>query len=140
MPLGLGTPDAGAYEFGAGPTPGPGLRQPTSPGKGKRRLRFLALQLRPRVICKRAHRRCPSSARLRVVLSRPARVSVRVTRRHDAHQRRPVRKMALGMKQRSARANQSSPLAARSLPGEGRGRRPGGGLVKIARTRTLRVR
>ena len=139
--LRLGTPDAGAYEFGAGPSPGPGLRQPGAPGGGKarKRLRFLALQLRPRVICKRARRHCPSSARVRVVLSRPARLSVRVTRTRRAHPPRRVRKFALGMKQRSA-----GRLKARRLR---RGRYRvrvvavgPAGVVKIAQTRTLRVR
>jgi hypothetical protein len=137
--LRLGTPDAGAYEFGAGPTPGPGLRQPTSPGTGKKPLRFLALRPRPRVICKHARRHCPSRARLRVVLSRPARVSVRVMRVRRAHRPRRVRMRALGMERRPV-----TRLKARHLR---RGRYRvrivavgPKGVVKIARARTLRVR
>jgi hypothetical protein len=138
--LRLGTPDAGAYEFGAGPIPGPGLRQPKSPGgKGKKRLRFRSLRLRPRVICKRARRRCPSSARLRVVLSRRARISVRVMRTRRAHRPRRVRMRALGMERRPV-----ARLKARHLRrGRYRVRVVAVGpkrVVKIAKTRTLRVR
>jgi hypothetical protein len=133
--LRLDTPDAGAYEFGARSTPGPGLRQPG----GKRRLRFLSVRLRPRVICKRARRRCPSSARLLVALSRPARVSARVMHARGPDRSRRVRRFALGMKQRPV-----GRIKARRLR---RGRYrvrvvavAPAGVAKVARTRMLRVR
>jgi hypothetical protein len=137
--LRVGTPDAGAYEFGAGPTPGPGLRQPPAgPGKRKR-LRFLSATLRPRVICKRARRRCPGSARLRVALSRPARLSVRVMRVRHTKRPRRVRMRPLGMERRRV-----TRFKARHLR-RGRYRVKivavgPKGVVKIAQTRKLRVR
>ncbi len=104
--LRLGTPDAGAYEYGAGPTPPPALRQSPggpggAPGTRKRRLRVLSVRLRPRVICRRPRPRCPSRARLRVKLSQPARISVRVTRLRRGRGPKRVRMLRIGMKQQT---------------------------------------
>jgi hypothetical protein len=77
-------PDAGAYEFGAGLVGAPG---------GAWRLRLA--RLHPRVICRHAHKKCPSSTKLRLRLGRPARVSIRVQRlRKGGHVHR-VRTLAL---------------------------------------------
>jgi hypothetical protein len=92
-----GRPDAGAYEFGAGP-PGrgdtPGGR-PTAPGK--RRL-VKSARLRPHVICKHRRRGCAHSALLRLSVTERSRLAVRVVRRHGKR----VRTMKVGLRKRPA--------------------------------------
>jgi hypothetical protein len=79
-----GRPDAGAHEFGAGPPTGGNL--PRTPSA----LRIRGARLKPRVICVRAREGCPRAARLRVSLSRAARVSVRIQRVRKGRKARPV--------------------------------------------------
>jgi hypothetical protein len=88
-----GPPDAGAYEYGSGRPPGSG----SQPGRAKR-LRIRALRVRPKAICRRARRSCPSKARVTAIASERARFSVRVMRVRRAHPPRRVRVMhgALG--------------------------------------------
>jgi hypothetical protein len=82
--LRVGAPDAGAHEFGGRavhePSPPPGV--PASSGSSVDSVapRVRSARLAPRTICRRARRGCPSAARLRVAVSEPARVSVRLTR------------------------------------------------------------
>jgi hypothetical protein len=75
-----GDPDSGAYEHGAVPDaggdPSPGTPGST-PGAG---WRLRSAGLRPRVICRIARPRCPSSTKLRLRLGRAAKVTVRVQR------------------------------------------------------------
>ena len=79
-------PDAGAYEQGAGGTAG------AAPSAGWRMQR---VALRPRVICHRARRGCPSSTKLRFALGKPARVAIRVQRVRKGHKPRRVRSIKL---------------------------------------------
>jgi hypothetical protein len=83
-----GLPDAGAYEYDSGrpPTPPPGG------GKGNAgALRVSVMRLRPRVICRHRRGGCPSTARLRLVLSKKARVTVRLSLLRAPHGAKPVR-------------------------------------------------
>jgi hypothetical protein len=82
-------PDAGAYEFGVGGGSGP----PAQPGRRRPRIKFA--RLRPNVICKPARRGCPSTARLKLRLSRKARVSVAIQRVRSGHKPKRVRRMGL---------------------------------------------
>jgi hypothetical protein len=68
-------PDAGAYEYGAGPAGG--TSPPTAPTGS---WRVASARLVPRTICRQARTGCPSSAKLRFGLGRPAAVVVRVDR------------------------------------------------------------
>jgi hypothetical protein len=107
-------PDAGAHEFGAGPpTSGPGNPPGPSGGTPKRRSRprFRSASLRPRVICRRARRSCPGTARLRLALSVKARVSVRIQRVRQGHRRRIVRSRRLGLGRRSTARIRADGLA-----------------------------
>ena len=61
-----GAPDAGAYEYDSGRPPAPPDTRGLQPGL----LRIQSVRLRPAIICRRARRGCPRSARLRVVTSR----------------------------------------------------------------------
>jgi hypothetical protein len=82
-----GLPDAGAYEYDTG-------RPPTTPpgGHGNRgRFRISVARLRPKVICRHRRHGCPSTARLKLVLSKKARVTVRLSRLHRAHGAKTVR-------------------------------------------------
>jgi hypothetical protein len=86
-----GLPDAGAYEYDSG-------RPPTPPGGGGNngggksgRLRISVARLRPAVICRHRRHGCPSTARLKLVLSKKARVTVRLARMHKPHGAKPVR-------------------------------------------------
>jgi hypothetical protein len=65
-------PDAGAYEYGAGGSEG-------APGKAAAwRMRWASLK--PKVVCRKARKRCPSSTKLRMRIGRAARVSVRLVK------------------------------------------------------------
>jgi hypothetical protein len=79
-------PDAGAYELGGGAPP-----EALPPG----RWRIVHAKLRPRVICRRPHRGCPSSTKLRLQLGRPARVTIRVQRLRKGRAVKRVRSLAL---------------------------------------------
>ncbi len=74
-------PDAGAYEFGGaacdGSTPAPTGPVSTTPVSGPR---IGSVRLRPRTICRRARRGCPSVVTLRVTLSKSAKLSAQVRR------------------------------------------------------------
>ena len=78
---------------GARPRPTRGLQ----PGL----LRIQSVRLRPAVICRHARRGCPRSARLRVVTSRKARVSVRLIRLRSDHRPRRVRTLTIPAARRS---------------------------------------
>jgi hypothetical protein len=96
-------PDAGAFEFGAG-----GGGAPTVPARTRPRIRFASL--RPKVICKPARAGCPSTARLRVRVSRRAKVSVQIQRVRSGHKPKRVRKLGLRTGRKAA-----GRLRARSL-------------------------
>jgi hypothetical protein len=64
-------PDAGAYEYGVGGS----KRAPQSAI-----WRLGGASLKPKVICRKARKGCPSTTKLRMRLGRQARVSVRVLR------------------------------------------------------------
>jgi hypothetical protein len=129
-----GAPDAGAYEYDSG-------RPPTPPDTGGLQLGLLRIQsvrLRPAIICRRARRGCARSARLRVVTSRKARVSVRLSRLRSHHSPRRVRTLTMPAARRSAGRVRARGLA------RGRYRlritAAVGGLRSKAVTRSLRVR
>jgi len=83
-----GLPDAGAYEYDSGrPPAGP----PSGGNRTARRLRLSVMRLRPSVICKHRRRHCPSTARLKLVLSKKARVTVRLSRLRRPHGAKAVR-------------------------------------------------
>ena len=96
-------PDAGAYEFGAvapgggGPTGGPGG------GGSSSTLAIQLARLRPRTICHRPRRRCPAATRLRLGVSRPARVAVRVKRMRKGRKAKRVRAFSLRVADRRTR-------------------------------------
>ena len=97
-------PDAGAHEFGAGP-PGGGGRgggageggTPTGRSPAKKRPRIRAARLKPRVICRRRRASCPAAARLTLVLSAKARVSIRIVRVRHGHKPLGVRSRRLSV-------------------------------------------
>ena len=93
-----GPPDAGAYEYDSGRPPTPPDTRGLQPGL----LRIQSVRLRPAIICRRARRGCPRSARLRVVTSRKARVSVRLIRLRSNHRPRRVRTLTMPTARRSA--------------------------------------
>jgi hypothetical protein len=83
-------PDVGAFEQGAG-----GGGGPAAPGTGQSaRWSLRSIALLPRVICRQPRRGCPASAKLRLRLGRPAKVTVRVQRLRKGNAKR-VRTMAL---------------------------------------------
>jgi hypothetical protein len=88
-----GLPDAGAYEYDSGrpPTPPPGGGNGNGNGNNAGGLRISVMRLRPRVICRHRHRGCPSRARLKLVLSEKARVTIRLSRLRRPHGAKPVR-------------------------------------------------
>ena len=83
-------PDAGAYEFGAG---GPAV--PTRSGSA---IRVRTARVGRNPICVKARRRCPSTTKLRIKLSAPARVTARIRRLRRRASARTVRttKLAAG--------------------------------------------
>jgi hypothetical protein len=93
-----GSPDAGAYEFGA-VAPGGG---PTT-GGGSGRLAIQFARLRPRTICVRPRRGCPAATRLRLGVSRQARVSVRMLRLRKGRKAKRVRAFSFGVANRRTR-------------------------------------
>jgi hypothetical protein len=99
-----GRPDAGAYEYGAGPASGP----PTA-GTGSWRLAFA--KLTKRTICRTPRRRCPSSTKLRLTLGRPAAVAVRVARLRKGKAPKRVRTKLL----RQVRLHKATRIRARGL-------------------------
>jgi hypothetical protein len=74
-------PDAGAYEFGAGPAPATGRPggNPETPA-APRRAGLRSARLSRHTICRRARRGCPASVRLRLKVRTPSRVGVRIQR------------------------------------------------------------
>jgi hypothetical protein len=68
-----GNPDSGAYEYGVGGSPG-------SSGGGPTAWRLNRARLAKRTICRKPHKGCPRSTKLRLVLGRPATVAVRLDR------------------------------------------------------------
>ena len=84
-------PDAGAHEFGAGP---PVAGGPGTGGGGSASWRIARARLLPKVICRSPRRGCPSSAKLRLRLGRPAKLSVRVQRVRKGGKVRRVRSLA----------------------------------------------
>jgi hypothetical protein len=74
-------PDAGAYEYGAGPAPG---GSPSTPSAW----RLQSARLARRTIC---HRGCPSSTKLRLTLGRPASVTIRLDRLRKGHKAKRAR-------------------------------------------------
>jgi hypothetical protein len=129
-----GAPDAGAYEYDSGRPPAP----PDNRGLQGGLLRIQSVRLRPAVICRRARRGCPRSARLRVVTSRKARVSVRLIRLRPDHRPRRVRTLTMPAARRSVGRVRARGLA------RGRYRlritAAVGTLRSKAATRALRVR
>jgi hypothetical protein len=87
-------PDAGAHEFG-------GSGHPARPAPAA--LRIQDARLRPRVICVRRRRHCPTSARLRIRVSSAARVSARIVRLRRGHGPRRVRSRAFTVQSRATR-------------------------------------
>jgi hypothetical protein len=84
-------PDAGAYEYGGaagacaadgggGPAPAPPEPMTAAPPSATSAPRISSVRMRPRTLCRRARRGCPSAATLRLTLTRAATVSVRVRR------------------------------------------------------------
>jgi hypothetical protein len=84
-------PDAGAYEYGGpaaacavdgggGPAPTAPPNATAPPAGNAAALRITSVRMRPRTLCRRARRGCPAAATLRVRLSRPATLSVRMRR------------------------------------------------------------
>jgi hypothetical protein len=86
-------PDAGAYEYGAGPDAGAPPADP--PGQAGRRWRLRSAKLLARQICHVPRRGCPASTKLRLRLARPARVSVRIQRLRKGKAPKQVRSIAL---------------------------------------------
>ena len=129
-----GAPDAGAYEYDSGRPP----TQPDTRGLQPGLLRIQSVRLRPAIICRHARRGCPRSARLRVVTSRKARVSVRLIRLRSNHRPRRVRTLTMPAARRSVGRVRARGLA------RGRYRlritAAVGGLHSKAATRSLRVR
>jgi hypothetical protein len=129
-----GAPDAGAYEYDSGRPPTPPDTRGLQPGL----LRIQSVRLRPAIICRHARRGCPRSARLRVVTSRKARVSVRLIRLRSNHRPRGVRTLTMPAARRSVGRVRARGLA------RGRYRlritAAVGGLRSKATTRSLRVR
>jgi len=79
-------PDVGAYELGGGDST-------AAPVTGAWRVRFA--KLKPKVICRHARKKCPSSTKLRLRLGRPAHVSIRVQRLRKGGKVHRVRSIAL---------------------------------------------
>jgi hypothetical protein len=142
-----GLPDAGAHEFGgirAFNPPAPGGGPGGGPGTRRRGLLRKA-SLSRHVICKRPRRRCPGSARLRVVLAAKARLTITLKHRHSTRFRNAERFFTvkrLRLKGKSG-ANKMR-IRARGLP-RGRYRlivtaRNAAGKVSGSRTLRLRVR
>jgi hypothetical protein len=94
-------PDAGAYEFGAGPDSGapaaPGGSGGPRSGAGTSAWRLRRARLASKVICHRPRRGCPRSTKLRLRLGRPARVAIVVQRLRKG--RRPDRVRTLRRRQ-----------------------------------------
>jgi hypothetical protein len=95
-------PDAGAYEFGAGPP----LKDPPTVGappasRGGAALRLRSARLTPRTVCRHVRRGCKRVARLHVCVSRAAKASVTVSRVRAG--RTPVRVRSLARAVRSVR-------------------------------------
>ncbi len=84
-----GLPDAGAYEYDSGRPPAPTPPPPT--GNAPSRLRVRVMRLRPAVICRNRRPGCPATARLKLVLSKKARVTVRLSKLRRAQGAKPVR-------------------------------------------------
>lgn len=74
-------PDAGAYEYDAGSK---GTSSTLPPGQTRGALgtaiRVRSARLTHKAICMKARKRCPSSAKLRIKLSAPGKVAVRIER------------------------------------------------------------
>jgi hypothetical protein len=127
-----GAPDAGAYEYDSGR---PAALIP--PTKAKRP-RLRVVRLRPAVICRHARSGCPSRARLRLALSKKARVTVRLLRLRRPHAARSVRTL-----RRAAMRRGTIRIRARGLArGAYRVRvvATAGGRHSKAHSRVLRVR
>jgi hypothetical protein len=102
-------PDAGAHEFGAGPESGTGSPPTTAApsGSGGAALRIRSAKLSPRTICRRARKRCAGSAKLRLSLSGPARVTIVLSRSGSGKRARSL--------SRTVRTSRSITLRARGL-------------------------
>jgi hypothetical protein len=114
----IGAPDAGAHEYGAGPsdTQSPSARSNAEPSEAKRRAdalsRIRAVGLSRARICRRPSARCPGTTRLRVRLTARAKLTVAIARRQaDGRWRRVV-----SFKRAAQRGLNSYPLNARRLP------------------------
>jgi hypothetical protein len=98
-------PDAGAYEFGAGPASA--ASGAPSSGGGARGVapRLRSIRLSPRIICHKHRRKCPTLARLNLRASVAARVSVRLERLRRGHKAHKTRSFAVsvGTKSRTTR-------------------------------------
>jgi hypothetical protein len=109
-----GRPDAGAYEFGAGPDSGGPPAQPGGSGGGnqtawslRRRARLTA-----KAICHPPRGGCPRSTKLRLRLGRPARVAVVVQRLRKGARPNRVRTLRL----RQVRLHKALRIRAKGLP------------------------
>jgi hypothetical protein len=99
-------PDAGAYEYGAGPASGG-----PAPGGAAGAWRLQKARLTKRTICRTPRRRCPSSTKLKLTLGRPAAVAIKVARLRKSGKAKRVRTKLL----RQVRLHRATRIRARGL-------------------------
>ncbi len=88
-------PDAGAFEYGAGPDTGSPAPKPPGGGNPSARWKLRSAKLTSKQICHLPRRGCPASTKLRLRLGRPAKVAVRIQRLRKNAAPKRVRSLAL---------------------------------------------
>jgi hypothetical protein len=104
-------PDAGAYEFGAGPDGG----APADPAGGAKkgaRWKLRSARLTTKTICHVPRRGCPASTKLRLRLGRPAKVTIGIQRLRKGAKPKRVRSLAL----RKVKLHRARRIRAAGLP------------------------
>jgi len=106
------SPDAGAYEFGAGPDGGAGAPDPGAGSTKAARWKLRSARLLSRTICHVPRRGCPASTKLRLRLGRPAKVQVAIQRLRKGAKPKRVRSLAL----RKVKLHRARRIRAAGLP------------------------
>jgi hypothetical protein len=123
-------PDAGAYEFGA---KGPG----GSGGRSSLAIQFA--RLKPKTICRHAHKGCPKSTKVRVRVSMGSRIAVQLKRVRKGHKPKRARAFTFVLERARTHRIRASKLRPGRYVVVLVAKRPGG-IRSEARRLKLRVR